>query len=199
MSRDWKHGDVGEYRFDDVSAQIAVVVEPHDGRCLHHQPPATGRLHFHLSGGGWVGLGSENVRPLIVIDPEDTKQVVALRNAMYTAREKEGSTGLGSPTATRAALREFANPTLPKPYTTHTGPVAPWPVVNECHGSQLPHHECPQCAWVHQHVWVAWPSSGDPSGVPVRCSKCGGRKCDREMCGLQRHHDHRGHDEGGQR
>lgn len=76
---------------------------------------------------------------------------------------------------------------------------APWPIVAECHGHRGG-VTCPQCDGTHEHHWKAWkdaPTSGSGSavvggvsgpGVPVRCTSCGGRKCDIPNCRLRRHH-----------
>jgi hypothetical protein len=80
------------------------------------------------------------------------------------------------------------------------GPVPPWPVVPECYKHTNPDETCPQCDGSHEHVWKAWldaPKTGSGSavvggtsgpGVPVRCTVCGGRKCDLSNCSGRRHH-----------
>lgn len=66
----------------------------------------------------------------------------------------------------------------------------PWPDVMECHWPARTlveqGHTCPQCDGSHDHEWVAGPPV--PSGTPVRCKHCGGRKCDLSSCLLRRHH-----------
>lgn len=77
---------------------------------------------------------------------------------------------------------------------------APWPIVGECFSSHRPDHSCPQCDGSHDHQWVAWHDAPQVSrgtsvtgghsgpGLPVRCTVCGGRKCDMSACMLRRHH-----------
>lgn len=137
-----------------------------------------------------------NGRPLVVIDPDDREQVERLVKACPADWnfEQDAETLRECIDGMQAALREFANPTPPKPYRDHDGPMAPWPDVSECHSSRISDHECPQCAWEHEHDWVAWNRVGNRADVPIRCSKCGGRKCDRDDC-AQRRHTHTHHDE----
>lgn len=143
---------------------------------------------------GWTSRGGVHVadwetsavRPLLVIDAEGDIQ--ALADAL-----REVCDGYISNDATRAALRSLL---APRPWTEWDGSTAPWPEVFECHSKHVDGHECPQCAWEHEHVWVAWtkPNAiGGGPGIPIRCIKCGGRKCDAADCALQRHtHTHEG-------
>lgn len=78
---------------------------------------------------------------------------------------------------------------------------APWPVVGECYGDvSHPGKVCPQCDGSHEHRWLAWPEAPQSIkagyGVPVRCTVCGGRKCDDALCMNRRHHSdpHTGYD-----
>jgi len=76
----------------------------------------------------------------------------------------------------------------------------PWPVVGECYGHKLPDDTCRQCDGSHGHQWMAWheaPQVGRRTsvvggqsgpGIPVRCTDCGGRKCDAAECMERRHH-----------
>jgi hypothetical protein len=61
----------------------------------------------------------------------------------------------------------------------------PWPDVGECYGHRNPDDGCQQCDGSHEHRWVEGPAN---YGVPVRCSICGGRKCDVDDCWERRHH-----------
>ena len=62
-----------------------------------------------------------NVRPLVVIDPEDREQVERLAKAMHESdhiapwHDLHNETRSQIEDAMQAALREFANPTPPKP------------------------------------------------------------------------------------
>jgi hypothetical protein len=108
VSKEWKPGDVGEWMYMSAAPQIALRVV--GCNFLEHDR----RPHWHLSGGGWTGYDG-NVRPLVVIDPEDREQVQRL--------EAEMSRGMGwrrlddgpRVDALQAALREIATPTPPKP------------------------------------------------------------------------------------
>lgn len=151
-------------------------------------------------GSDWYVHTIEGARRLVVIDPESDEDAERLGELVgkwadrvpYSDMREDGD--LTHLDAMQAALREFANPAPPKPYREVSACGAPWPVLNECHSIRLGGHECPQCAWEHEHDWVAWTSDqtrlarGDTS-VAIRCTKCGGRKCDRDSCGLQRHHE----------
>lgn len=73
----------------------------------------------------------------------------------------------------------------------------PWPVVSECHvGPLAPDaatHTCQQCDGSHEHEWLSWRRAPDNvvglgKSVPVRCRRCGARKCDMNACWLRRHH-----------
>ena len=79
--------------------------------------------------------------------------------------------------------------------------TAPWPLVNECHSRHIADHVCPQCDGGHDHRWVAWHDAPEVApgitnagplyaapGIPVRCTVCGGRKCDLPECRHPRHH-----------
>lgn len=127
---------------------------------------------------------------LVLIDSESGADLERLLAAMRAADVTMSSR---VPAKMKAALRRLAVPPHPKPYTTHTGGLAPWPVVDECFSSHRPGHECPQCAWGHEHDWVAWDSEAAPGNrreTPIRCSKCGGRKCDLDLCAGRRHDGH---------
>lgn len=82
----------------------------------------------------------------------------------------------------------------------------PWPVVDECYGHELERRRgaanptCLQCDGSHEHRWTAWHQApqvapgvscvakGSGSGIPVRCTLCGARKCDDPSCRERRHH-----------
>lgn len=100
--------------------------------------------------------------------------------------------------STTARIANQIEAQIEKPYRERSGNLsAPWPIVPECHSGNDDTHECPQCSWDHEHDWVMWVDPGGPSwppnAKPIRCSKCGGRKCDLKACDKQRHtHDHQG-------
>lgn len=171
MAHNWKPGDVAMVRLDP-EREIRVM----------------------YTDAGWVGRKGpfydlqSSARPLAVIDPDSDADVARMENILESLGCRVGS-------AVPAALREFANPWPPKPYIEAYGPCAPWPVVGECFSSAVEAHECPQCAWEHEHKWVAWTNprgpEWPPNAVPIRCAKCGGRKCDQDDCPERRHsHTH---------
>lgn len=99
MAREWQPGDV------------AMV---------------NGEVCMFLGSAGWEHGDSArfryrsdetDVRPLVVIDPEDAEQVERLRDALPEDWCLTEDAGIRAETfvAVQAALREFANPTPPKP------------------------------------------------------------------------------------
>lgn len=93
--REWKPGDVAMVTARDLT-----------------QPAVRGAS----TGWYWPGdfLGDRDVtdvRPLVVIDPEDGDAVERMNSLYYAKR----AAGLAQLTAMQAALREFANPAPPKP------------------------------------------------------------------------------------
>lgn len=121
MTRDWKPGDVAMVRTRtlagipnaeramfrvDAGIPLGARTEDGDVWMLHH-------------GGHCVDENAESVRPLVVIDPESSEQVDQLTKAVVEACYRDGNltvsdNGIHSDTM-QAALREFANPTPPKP------------------------------------------------------------------------------------
>jgi hypothetical protein len=71
---------------------------------------------------------------------------------------------------------------------------APWPLVGECFSAHRADHACEQCHPTHVHKWKAWPNAPrwvtSGPGVPIRCARCGARKCDFDDCN-ERRHDHK--------
>ena len=107
---DFKAGDVAMTRHG-----IGVVVQ-----CRHEAHDRT--PHWHYANGGWDELGytANQARRIVVIDPEDREQVERLM-AVYTGEAvKRGAISFAGyadkrADSMRAALREFATPTPPKP------------------------------------------------------------------------------------
>lgn len=100
--REWKPGDVGASRYGVVFY--------------------TERGWFFDDGSGPNGPEEKfypprDLRPLVVIDPEDREQVERLTSALKLWRLKniECLADEQEVTDVQAALREFANPTPPKP------------------------------------------------------------------------------------
>lgn len=107
---DFKPGDVAMTRHG-----IGVVVQ-----CRHEAHDRT--PHWHYANGGWDELGytANQARRIVVIDPEDREQVERLM-AVYTGEAvKRGAISFAGyadkrADSMRAALREFASPTPPRP------------------------------------------------------------------------------------
>lgn len=100
--RKWKPGDVA-----------LVTWGRGDEVMIRTNRPAVGDVWHGPN--GWLGDASaKHVRSLVVIDPEDREQVGRLLDALA---EKDWEVGEGDQLAddVQAALREFANPTPPKP------------------------------------------------------------------------------------
>jgi len=122
VSREWKPGDVALVR---------------------RGPSWSGRAMWTLE--GWIDQGGDrervplfditDARPLVVIDPEDREQVnrldVALSAMSFSARH------CGSFSVLQAALREFANPTPPKP----AEPTGLGAVVEDAAGTHWVRHQ----------------------------------------------------------
>jgi hypothetical protein len=95
MTRDWKPGDVAMVRLD----------------------PRT-EIRVFWNGQHWQGVKGVfydlhvSARPLVVIDPDDAEAVERLCASFLMGDE---GTSIGNVTDLQAALREFANPTPPKP------------------------------------------------------------------------------------
>ncbi|GAB3776651.1 hypothetical protein FB382_004357 [Nocardioides ginsengisegetis] len=157
MSREWKPGDV------------AIVT---------NQSGESGRA-IRFSGSpedGWFaerdGIGGDltDARPLVVIDPENREQVERLCNLVDGAFNDTRIDGTG-PTSTelaQAALREFANPTPPKPEE----PTGLGAVVVDEKGRLWVNLTDPKCSthtdpWVSVHDPDRWASYADIAAVKV--------------------------------
>jgi len=107
VSREWKPGDVAERTYlGNVGISLAVH------GCLISQHGYG--LHWHHANGGWDSVdGQSSYRPLVVIDPDDFKQVERLLTSLQGM--SFASHACGAFSCLQAALREFANPTPPKP------------------------------------------------------------------------------------
>jgi hypothetical protein len=105
VKREWKPGDVAI-----CTIEGAVVVRTDSGT-WHHPGYDSAQ-----------GLNDKDLRPLVVIDPEDRASVERLvHNYVAAANAATPPYGVGKvdteavATEMQAALREFANPTPPKP------------------------------------------------------------------------------------
>lgn len=119
MSAEWKPGDValriGAASFGNmIGIRVSGCPWGHGDRDWSETP------HWHYENGGWSPADTATPhRPLVVIDPEDRQQVERLGDAFCLARwdHLPGSNECDPLTfsSMQAALREFANPTPPKP------------------------------------------------------------------------------------
>jgi hypothetical protein len=120
MSREWKPGDV------------AVVHSVNDE---DHRAVRRGGVWIKLDAEGYIiDHYAESVRPLVVIDPEDREAVERLADLFFAALypEMKNTPGHDDLTAMQAALREFTNPTPPKP----DEPQGLGAVVEDEHGNR---------------------------------------------------------------
>ena len=104
MSREFKPGDVAVRVRKGVRQRTTAVL------CDDEYHPR--RLHWHHKDGGWDHLdsgGEVQYHPLVVIDPEDRAQVERLADIFCHVPSS------GWVDDMQASLREFANPTPPKP------------------------------------------------------------------------------------
>jgi len=97
MSREWKPGDVAMSKGHVIFRAELVTGEP--------------RWHdkFGVLGSDDTWPTTSQIRPLVVIDPEDREQVERLADAFGRA----SSPAIGWTTQMQAALREFADPKPP--------------------------------------------------------------------------------------
>lgn len=99
MNREWKPGDVGVIPFAN-SEERAIFTR--DGWV------ATGYPRVAVN-------GYSDVRPLVVIDPENGEAVERLASLLWPHYDSNRLAHLRKAEVTADALREFANPTPPKP------------------------------------------------------------------------------------
>ena len=97
MSREWEPGDVAIIETGHNGGKVSLVVETFDGCPNVAIADETEPLAY----------GADELRPLVVIDPEDAEQVDRLVRLMCSAFSHRESA--------QAALREYANPTPAKP------------------------------------------------------------------------------------
>lgn len=108
---DWKPGDVAmrDSQFGGPG-QLTIAV-PSCGNGQHDSG-----IHWHHASGGYDRIdGSPAYRRMVVIDPMDASQVARLADLIRDGRDYSAGRGLSWGRATTEALREFANPTPPKP------------------------------------------------------------------------------------
>ncbi|KAB2809234.1 hypothetical protein F9L07_19530 [Pimelobacter simplex] len=124
--REWQPGDVMVATWATIYGE-PVVHFMVDGcnNSDHHDEP-----HWHDVRGGWSSslTLAADVRPLVVIDPEDREQVERLLCLFHQADQ---TTPAGMDRM-QAALREFVTPTPPKP----NEPTDMWSVVVDRAGDQ---------------------------------------------------------------
>lgn len=110
-AREWKPGDVAMTTFGLSIVAADLPRCSHDGR----------GLHWHHLTGGWDYLSGHaaTARRVVVLDPASTDDLDRLTKAIVEAAHKDGNivvSGNGiHPDTVGRALREFANPTPPRP------------------------------------------------------------------------------------
>lgn len=139
MAHNWKRGDVAVVTWP-INADGPIEVVRDVGRWRMLRQLDAGSAEFLTD--DWLDNLGATFTPLVVIDPEDRGQVERLTSIAMDVPQ---------PFSMRiddmqAALREFANPTPPKPeeptglgavvedakgwkYVRHSGALAPWHVV----------------------------------------------------------------------
>lgn len=112
MSRKWKPGDVALWDDGDGSPEVIF-------RYLGGDDYDVPEWRTAANGAGYPK--AYDIRPLVVIDPEDREQVERLRDLMDGAWVEHGNGQVEAwargarGNALQAALREFADPKPPKP------------------------------------------------------------------------------------
>ena len=101
MSREWKPGDLAMVLCPDVERRQARYLAPKSGVCEE--------AAWQFADDSLLLVSKSNARPLVAIDPEDREQVERLYKTFVT------TAAVNRADALQAALREFANPTPPKP------------------------------------------------------------------------------------
>lgn len=124
-AREWKPGDVALVTYFDPPQR--AIVRP-------RRSDANQRLEFAYDGGGYDMVSDVHVaataRPLVVIDPEDAHQVGALADLFFQGKNFSLESQM-------AALRDFANPTPPKP----DEPLGLGAVVEDADGTKWLRHD----------------------------------------------------------
>jgi hypothetical protein len=149
--REWKPGDVAvRTNVHDRSRGRSLVVSGED--CPNRQADThPKRPHWHHQGGGWDYLPGEDAAdyeestywPLVVIDPEDTEQIERL-DAIYQRVLDTSPRFHGLAQVMATALREFANPTTPRP----DEPTGKFAEVQNAEG--MVYYRSPAGTWLRQ-------------------------------------------------
>ncbi|GAA2007866.1 hypothetical protein [Nocardioides kribbensis] len=151
MKREWKPGDVALIPLGSADVRAMFTT---DGWAISDMPGVRGVREF------------SDVRPLVVIDPEDREQVERLLSAYWVERNPEDPGDArrypGYVSDLQAALREFANPTPLKPevyeHIVVSGPRGPQSAI--CGKVWEPSEhvtvvgKCPECV-AQAARWVA--------------------------------------------
>jgi hypothetical protein len=112
MKREWVPGDVALVKFAwQLSDEPLVCIRAEKDGMLGWLHP--GRLGGFTS--DCAPAGPVAVLPVVVIDPEDREQVDRLRDLIFRHPQQDVRRDDLGYDETTAALREFANPTPPKP------------------------------------------------------------------------------------
>lgn len=138
MTREWKPGDVALAKYDGEPPMLYVYSKVF-GKDEHRwQNAMTGRHSYTFEAADWH-------RSLVVIDPEDREQVERLRDYCWRG---------GTVDDWQNHLREFANPTPPKP----DEPTGLGAVVEDADGNRwvlytTPDSTAPWCDGMTSYEW----------------------------------------------
>jgi hypothetical protein len=143
VSREWKPGDVAVSEIKGKSFVVFRAEDPDSREDRWYDK--FGRL---LPDDQW--LSQPKLRPLIVIDPEDREQAERLDKAIRSAYSKADVLDPDETGKMQAALREFANPTPPKP----DEPTGLGAVVEDAEGARwvLSHEHLSDAPWTRPHL-----------------------------------------------
>lgn len=142
-AQNWKPGDVA------IKARYSLPSVVVSG-CNHNHAEGP---HWHHGSGGWDHLRTiGRMRRLVVIDPEDREKVERLAQAYrddFWGTEAE-RVNFDHVDSLQAALREFANPTPPKP----DEPIGHLAVVIDTDGNRWINWRDLRDDMDHERPWV---------------------------------------------
>lgn len=142
MKREWKPGDVGLWEHLDATAIALQVAECPNDR--HTDGP-----HWHTDNGGWVAR-DEHVRPLVVLDEQNSDQVEQLAALLWPHYAENERARLRKTDIVRAALRSLVEPPKPPRPEEPTGLGA---VVEDARGHKFVRVAVAFDGWMHGKQW----------------------------------------------
>lgn len=143
--REWQPGDVALVRCEDGLTHRAIVVNAAYPGGLHVVVPTYALAH-DMGANQRIYFGEGAIRRPADIDPEDREQVERLLMAYLAQRATlNGNAQLGD---LQAALREFADPRIPKP----DEPTGLGAVVEDVHGRRYQRVDRERAAWLRSDI-----------------------------------------------